>query len=84
MEKKLNNEILFKITNLDVDKQPDAFMTNSPNVSPSITIQTDDDDRSTGNVSEDNDFVPELTVVEQPKKLSLLLPESSNHNKNRR
>lgn len=79
-EKKSNNEILFTVTNLDVDKQKDE---NSP-ASPSITIHTDEDDRSIGNASEDNDFVPELTVVEQPKKLSLLLPETSNFNKNRR
>lgn len=81
IDKKLNNEILFTITNLDMNKQTDL-----PIGSPSITIQTDEDDRSIGNLSEDNDFVPELTVVaqQQTKKLSLLLPETSNHNKNRR
>lgn len=87
-DRKLNSEILFTITNLDVDKQANenAFATNLPvcTISPSITIQTDEDDRSISNVSEDNDFLPELNTVEQPKKLSLLLPETSNHNKNRR
>ena len=87
-DRKLNSEILFTITNLDVDKKANetAFSADLPvcTVSPSITIQTDEDDRSISNVSEDNDFLPELNVVEQPKKLSLLLPESSNHNKNRR
>ena len=85
IDSRKKNEVLFTITNLDVDRQNDnAFLSNSPaNISPSITIQSDEDDRSIGNISE-NDFVPELNVVEQPKKLSLLLPESSNHNKNRR
>lgn len=84
--RKLNSEILFTITNLDKQVNESAFSADQPvcTVSPSITIQTDEDDRSIGNVSEDNDFLPELNVVEQPKKLSLLLPETSNHNKNRR
>lgn len=84
-DRKLNSEILFTITNLDSKPAGEnAFATDLPvcTVSPSITIQTDEDDRSS-NVS-DNDFLPELNVVEQPKKLSLLLPETSNHNKNRR